>query len=157
MSFWFKHDSLIKDFEEKRNIDEVRKMINLYTTTSCTSCRKAKSWLEENQIDYIERNISHDPLKEDEIKSILSMTEEGTDEIISTRSKILQKLNIEIDSLSLRELYKLLRTHPTILKRPIIQDEKMLQIGYKEEEIRVFIPRRFRTFTTIEQSAVGNH
>ncbi|MBD8114592.1 transcriptional regulator SpxA [Priestia megaterium] len=132
-------------------------MINLYTTTSCNSCRKAKAWFEENQIDYIERNISHDPLKEDEIKSILSMTEKGTDEIISTRSKILQKLNIEIDTLSLQELYKLLRTHPTILRRPIIQDEKMLQIGYKEEEIRVFIPRRLRTFTIIEQSTVGNH
>ncbi|MEK1833502.1 transcriptional regulator SpxA [Priestia megaterium] len=118
-------------------------MINLYTTTSCTSCRKAKAWLEENQIDYIERNISHDPLKEDEIKSILSMTEEGTDEIISTRSKILQKLNIEIDKLSLQELYKLLRTYPTILKRPIIQNEEMLQIGYKEEEIRAFIPGDF--------------
>lgn len=35
-----------------------------------------------------------------------------------------------------------------------MQDEKRLQIGYKEEDIRVFIPRRFRTFTTIEQLAL---
>ncbi|GAB1810768.1 hypothetical protein PMEGAPR236_58600 [Priestia megaterium] len=88
-------------------------MINLYTTTSCDSCRKAKAWLEKNRIDYIERNISHDPLTEDEIKSILSMTEKGTDEIISTKSKIPQKLNIEIDELSLQELYKLLRPYYT--------------------------------------------
>ncbi|MGW9018690.1 transcriptional regulator SpxA [Priestia megaterium] len=131
-------------------------MINLYTTTSCTSCQKAKAWFEENQIDYIERNLSHNPLEEDEIKNILSMTEEGTDEIISTRSKILQKLNIEIDELSLQELYKVLRDHPTILKRPIIQDERILQVGYNEEDIRAFIPRRLRAFITIEQSEQVN-
>lgn len=133
-------------------------MINLYTTTSCNSCRKAKAWFEENQIDYIERNISHDPLKEDEIKSILSMTEKGTDEIISTRSKIPQKLNIEIDALSLQGLYDLIKNHPFILKRPIIiQDRKIMQIGYKEEEIRAFIPRKLRTFTMTEQEVIGNH
>ncbi|MEH7164354.1 glutaredoxin domain-containing protein, partial [Priestia megaterium] len=42
-------------------------MINLYTTTSCVSCRKAKAWLEEHQIDYIERNLSYEPITEDEI------------------------------------------------------------------------------------------
>ncbi|MFE7084271.1 transcriptional regulator SpxA [Priestia megaterium] len=130
-------------------------MITLYTTTSCTSCQKAKAWLEKNQLDYRERNLSHNPLEESEMKSILSMTEEGTDEIISTRSKILQKLNIKIDELSLHELYKVLRTHPTILKRPIIQDKKILQVGYIEEEIRAFIPRRMRTFITIEKSVTG--
>ncbi|KLV28861.1 transcriptional regulator SpxA [Priestia megaterium] len=130
-------------------------MISLYTTTSCTSCRKAKSWLEKNDIDYIERNISHDPLTVDEIKSILRMTEEGTDEIISTRSKVFQELNTELDVLPLQELYKFLRNHPTVLKRPIIQDERILQVGYQEEEMRVFIPRRLRTFLSIEQSAIG--
>lgn len=128
-------------------------MINLYTTTSCASCRKAKSWFEKNGIDYIERNISKDPLTVDEIKSILRMTE-GTDEIISVRSKIFKELNIELDAMPLQELYKLLRNHPTMIKRPIIQDEKKLQVGYQEEEIRAFIPRRLRAFTG-RQSAVG--
>ncbi|WP_430071525.1 ArsC/Spx/MgsR family protein [Priestia aryabhattai] len=45
-----------------------------------------------------------------------------------------------------------------ILKRPIIiQDRKILQIGYKEEEIRAFIPRKLRTFTLTEQATVGDH
>jgi regulatory protein spx len=83
------------------------------------------------------------------------MTEEGTDEIISTRSKVFQELNTELDVLPLQELYKFLRNHPTVLKRPIIQDERILQVGYQEEEMRVFIPRRLRTFLSIEQSAIG--
>jgi regulatory protein spx len=131
-------------------------MVNLYTTPSCTSCRKAKAWLEENQIDYIERNILSEPLTVNEIKSILRMTEEGTDEIISTKSKTFQELNVDLDALPLQELYKLLMNHPTMLRRPIIQDEKRLQVGYNEEEIRSFLPRRLRTFISIEQSALAN-
>ena len=53
-------------------------MVNLFTTPSCTSCRKTKTWLEEHQIDYVERNIISQPLTIDEIKSILRLTEEGT-------------------------------------------------------------------------------
>ncbi|MGJ7922139.1 transcriptional regulator SpxA [Neobacillus sp. LXY-4] len=120
-------------------------MVNLYTTPSCTSCRKAKAWLEEHQIDYIERNILSEPLTESEIKSILQLTEEGTDEIISTNSKTYQQLNINIDTLPLHQLYQLLINNPKMLRRPIIQDQKRLQVGYNEEEIRSFLPRSLRT------------
>lgn len=124
-------------------------MVTLYTTPSCTSCRKAKAWLEEHQIDYVERNILSDPLTIDEIKSILRLTEDGTDEIISTKSKTFQKLNVNIESLPLKELYGLIRNNPQMLRRPIIQDEKRLQVGYNEEEIRSFLPRKLRTFVSI--------
>ncbi|MGQ0515818.1 glutaredoxin domain-containing protein, partial [Bacillus sp. D-CC] len=60
-------------------------MVTLYSSPSCTSCRKAKLWLEENHIPYTERNIFSDPLTIEEIKEILRMTESGTDEIIFTR------------------------------------------------------------------------
>lgn len=63
-------------------------MVTLFTSPSCTSCRKARAWLEEHEIPYKERNIFSDSLSEDEIKEILRMTEDGTDEIISTRSKV---------------------------------------------------------------------
>ncbi|MBM7619656.1 regulatory protein spx [Bacillus tianshenii] len=125
-------------------------MVILYTTPSCTSCRKAKAWLEEHHIDYVERNILSDPLTIDEIKSILRMTEDGTDEIISTKSKTFQKLNVNIEALPLKELYELIKNNPQMLRRPIIQDEKRLQVGYNEEEIRSFLPRKLRTFVSIK-------
>jgi regulatory protein spx len=120
-------------------------MITVYTSPSCTSCRKAKAWLEEHQIDYIERNIIANPLTLEEIKSILRLTEEGTDEIISTNSKRFQELNVDIEALPLKEFYKLIMENPQMLRRPIIQDEKRLQIGYHDEEIRRFLPRKLRT------------
>mgnify|MGYP001044656579 FL=1 len=80
-------------------------MVTLYTSPSCTSCRKARTWLEENNIEYKERNIFSEPLSLDEIKGILRMTEDGTDEIISTRSKTFQKLNVDLDTYPLQVLY----------------------------------------------------
>ncbi len=121
-------------------------MVILYTTASCASCRKAKAWLEEHQIDYIEKNIVSNSMTVDELKSILRLTEEGATEIISTRSKTFQDLNINIDELSLNEFYTLIIEHPLMLRRPIMLDEKRLQIGFNEEEIRKFLPRSVRIF-----------
>ena len=80
----------------------------------------------------------------DELKAILQMTEEGTEEIISTRSKVFQKLNVNLDELSLKDLLKLVQENPGLLRRPIMIDEKRLQVGFNEDEIRRFLPRDIR-------------
>ncbi|EEM06488.1 Regulatory protein spx 1 [Bacillus pseudomycoides] len=131
-------------------------MVTLYSSPSCTSCRKAKLWLEENHIPYTERNIFSDPLTIEEIKEILRMTESGTDEIISTRSKVFQELNVNLESLPLQDLYKMIRDYPGILRRPIMIDEKRLQVGYNEDEIRRFLPRTVRTFQLREAQRLVN-
>lgn len=119
-------------------------MVTLYTSPSCTSCRKARAWLKEHNIPYAERNIFSDPLSIDELKQILQMTEDGTEEIISTRSKVYQDLHVNIDDLSLKDLLDLVQRHPGLLRRPIIMDEKRLQVGYNEDEIRRFLPHEVR-------------
>ncbi|KGM44705.1 transcriptional regulator SpxA [Neobacillus niacini] len=131
-------------------------MVTLFTTPSCGSCRKAKAWFEKHQIDYIERNIIAEPLTIDEIKSILRLTEEGTDEIISTTSKVFQELNVDIESLPLNVLYNLITNNPKMLRRPIMLDEKRLQVGYNEDEITRFLPRRLRTYVNIDSQNAAN-
>ncbi|KAB2460420.1 transcriptional regulator Spx [Bacillus sp. CH126_4D] len=131
-------------------------MVILYTSASCSSCRKAKAWLEEHQIDYTEKNIVSNLLTVDELKSILRLTEDGATEIISTRSKIFQELNINIEALSLNEFYKLIIEYPQMLRRPIMLDEKRLQVGFNEEEIRKFLPRSVRTFLNVELQKMAN-
>lgn len=121
-------------------------MLTLYTSPSCTSCRKARAWLQEHEIPYVERNIFSEPLNIDELKAILQMTEDGTEEIISTRSKVFQKLNMDLDELSLKELLDLVKENPGLLRRPIMIDEKRLQIGFNEDEIRRFLPRDVRQY-----------
>jgi regulatory protein spx len=122
-------------------------MVTLYITPSCTSCRKARAWFEEHGIEYTERNILADPLTADEIKSILRLTEDGTEEIISKNSNTYKELEVDIDSLPLKQLYQLIMDNPKILKRPIMLDEKRIQVGYNDEEIRSFLPRKLRTFS----------
>lgn len=131
-------------------------MVTLYITSSCASCRKAKAWMQEHQIDFIERNIVSEPLTVDEIKSILRLTEDGTEDIISTNSKTYKQLDVDVDSLPLNNLYDLIIKNPQMLRRPIIQDHKRLQVGYNEEEIRSFLPRKLRTFSGLEWEDVAN-
>ncbi len=133
-------DILLGRFDLKGRI----KMVILYTTPSCTSCRKARSWLKEHNIPFTERNIFSEPLTKDEIKQILQMTEDGTEEIISKRSKAYQELNLDLDIIPMKELFDLIQEKPGLLRRPIILDNKRLQVGYNEDEIRRFLPREIR-------------
>ena len=82
-------------------------MVELYLSPSCTSCRKARAWLNEHKVSYNEHNIFTQPMSADALREILSKTENGTDDIISMRSKIFQKLNIDVDQLSVNELIDL--------------------------------------------------
>ena len=119
-------------------------LLTLYTSPSCTSCRKARAWSQEHQIPFVERNIFSEPLNSSELKAILQMTEDGTEEIISTRSKVFQKLNMDLDDLPLQELLELVQNNPGLLRRPIMIDDKRLQVGFNEDEIRRFLPRDVR-------------
>lgn len=125
-------------------------MIKLYVSPSCTSCRKAKSWLEEHDLGYEEKNIYHEPLSKEEIKEILMLTDEGTEEIISYRSQAYQDLEVDIDTLSMNDLLELFIEEPSLIRRPIIMDDRRLQIGYNEEEIRMFLPREIRDIELAE-------
>ena len=109
-------------------------MIRIYTAPSCASCRKVKSWLNENQIPYVEKNIFSTLLKESELRELLERSENGTDDIISKRSKIIKD----------NDLIKFIQENPSVLKRPIMIDERRFQVGYNAEEIRVFIPKELR-------------
>lgn len=119
-------------------------MVELFLSPSCTSCRKAKAWLTSHKVDFKEHNILTQPLTPDALKDILSKTENGTEDIISMRSKIFQKLKLNVDSLSINELISLVKENPSLLRRPIILDDKRMQIGFNEDDIRVFLPRDYR-------------
>ena len=107
-------------------------MVTLFLSPSCTSCRKARAWLSNHEVPFEEHNIMTSPLSAPELQHILSLTENGTDDIISTRSKIFQKLNLDVENLSISELLRL------------ILEDKRMQIGFNEDEIRAFLPRGYR-------------
>lgn len=126
-------------------------MIRIYTAPSCASCRKVKAWLKENNIPYIEKNIFSTILRKEELQELLERSENGTDDIISKRSKIIKEGNIDLDDMTLNELITFIQQNPSVLKRPIILDERRFQVGYNSEEIRAFIPRELRRIANCEQ------
>ncbi len=119
-------------------------MVTIYTTPSCSSCRKAKKWLGEFGIDYIEKNIFSIKLTEEDIFGMLENSENGFDDIISTRSNFFKENTIDLEELKTSQLINLIIENPSILRRPIIIDKGKMQVGYNDEEIRVFIPEEQR-------------
>ncbi|KZK41034.1 arsenate reductase [Lactococcus cremoris] len=128
-------------------------MIDLYLSPSCTSCRKARAWFQSHKVPFVEHNILTQPMTTNDLRQILTKTENGTEDIISTRSKVFQKLAVDVDNLTINELLDLVTEFPSLLRRPIITDSKHLQIGFNEDEIRAFLPREYRRaemLTTID-------
>lgn len=123
-------------------------MIVIYTSPGCASCRKVKAWLKEKGLPFVEKNIFTTLLSDGEIRHLLMRSENGTDDIISKRSKILQEKKIDVDSMSTNQLIEFIRNNPSVLKRPIILDEKSFKVGYDEDEIDVFIPAKLRNIAT---------
>lgn len=136
-------------------------MITLFLSPSCTSCRKARAWLSKHEVAFEEHNIITSPLNKEELLQILSFTENGTEDIISTRSKVFPKLAIDVDELSTSSLMELISENPSLLRRPIILDKKRMQIGFNEDEIRAFLPRDYRKQelkqATIRAEIEGKH
>ncbi len=123
-------------------------MLTVYVSPSCSSCRKVKEWLTEHNIEFKEKNIFNAVLNENELKDILAKTENGTEDIISTRSNAFKNLNKSIDDFTVKELINFIQTNPSVLKRPIIVSDRIVQVGYNAEEIRTFIPPELRKLTS---------
>ncbi|MBI9009826.1 MAG: transcriptional regulator Spx [Tenericutes bacterium] len=121
-------------------------MVTLYTSSSCSSCRKAKRWFESNNIKYREKNIIGIKLTRNDIINMLKYSENGFEDIISTRSKVFKENELEPEEMKFSELAEFIIENPTVLKRPIIINDQIMQTGYNEDEIRAFIPREFRRF-----------
>ncbi len=119
-------------------------MIVVYTSPGCASCRKVKQWLKERNLKFVEKNIFSTLLNENEIRHLLMRSENGTEDIISKRSKIIQEQKVNVEDLSIKELVRFIQQNPSVLKRPIILNERNFLVGYDEEEIGAFIPLELR-------------
>lgn len=132
-----------------------RIMITIYTLPNCLSCRKAKEWLVNHNIRFVERKLSENPLTLEEVKEMVRMTENGTEDILASRSKGIRELGVEINNITLKEFFQLVSENPSFLRAPIIFDEKRILAGYSEIEIRQFLPRKVRRYyLALAQSGV---
>lgn len=104
----------------------------------CSTCQKAKKWLEEHNINYIERNIaennpSYEELKEWHARSGLPLKRFFNTSGLSYKE---MKLKDKLPTMSEDEQLKLLATNGMLVKRPILIDEDTVLVGFKEAEWR---------------------
>lgn len=118
--------------------------IKLFFVKGCKSCKKAKEWLDFQQLSYEKFEIRKDLFDREDVVKILSLTEGGVGDILSTRCREYQDLKVNIDQLKMEEFIALIDTYRKLLRHPILVGETCLQIGYNEDQIRCFIPHSRR-------------
>jgi regulatory protein spx len=131
-------------------------MVFIYTTNRCSSCQKAKKWLELHNIKYQEKNLNNFELTESDIDLILSYEEIDFTNIISTRSKIFKEQKIDLFSMKIKQVKEFIIQNPGICKKPIICDNKSIVIGFNKEDIRIFMPKSLRKFIIQNNISIKN-
>ncbi len=99
-------------------------MITLYGIPTCDTCRKARKSLEANGLEVQFRNLRADPISRTEIARFFAVF---GPELLNTRSTTWRSLS---DGARTGDLIDLLIEHPTLIKRPVIESENALTIGW---------------------------
>lgn len=123
-------------------IPKSTRKVTFYTYPSCTSCRKAKAWLQENGVSYEERHLFRNPPSSEELMEIMKKTTSGADEILSRRSQTFKNLDVDINDMTVSELLEMLSEDPRLLKRPILTDGENVIIGYNSSAMKNFLVDR---------------
>lgn len=121
-------------------------MIYLYISPSCQSCRKTVKWFDDQKIPYKSFNILSEKLTKEDIFRMLKNSLNGFDDIVSKRSKPYLDNNLDMDEMKVSELISFIISNPTVLKRPIIVADNLVEVGYNSDDIRAFIPQEKRKF-----------
>lgn len=102
----------------------------------CTTCQKAKRWLDEHDIEYSERNIAaqnptYDELKEWYVKSGLPLKR-----FFNTSGMLYRELQLasRLAGMSEEEQLQLLATDGMLVKRPLVVDGDVVLTGFKAQE-----------------------
>lgn len=119
-------------------------MVNLYFHTNDPSKRKAVQWFAKHDIALTQRNIEKEPLSAAEIQQLLTISLNGTDDLVAQRSRETKALKIDPDQMTLNELTAAIQKSPHILKNPIIFSENKLITGFDKEKMGLFISKQQR-------------
>ena len=102
----------------------------------CTTCQKAKKWLDENNIEYTERHIvennpSYDELKQWHEKSGLELKR-----FFNTSGLMYKEMQLKnkLPEMSEEEQLRLLSTNGMLVKRPIVVGNDTVLVGFREAQ-----------------------
>lgn len=102
----------------------------------CSTCRKAKKWLEENNIDFIDRMIVEENPTKEELKTWYEKSGVNLSKFFNTSGKLYREMNLKdkVKTSSEDELLEILSSNGMLVKRPLLIKDDLILIGFKEEE-----------------------
>ena len=102
----------------------------------CSTCKKAKKWLEDNKIEFDDRHIVENTPTVEELKEWIKMSGKDIKKWFNTSGLKYKELNLKdrLPLMSDDEKVELLSTDGMLIKRPILVLENKVLIGFKEEE-----------------------
>ncbi len=102
----------------------------------CSTCKKAKKYLDDNKINYNDRHILEETPTYDELNTWINKYDIEVKKLFNTSGLKYKELNLKdkLNTLSLEEKIKLLSSDGMLIKRPLLISEDNILIGFKEKE-----------------------
>ena len=102
----------------------------------CSTCQKAKRWLDEHNIDYTERHIVETNPTYDELKEWYSKSGLPLKKFFNTSGLLYKEMQLKdkLPTMSVEEQLSLLATNGMLVKRPLLVKDNMVLVGFKEAE-----------------------
>ena len=102
----------------------------------CTTCQKAKAWLDENGIPYDLRDIKQENPSYEELAAWWKKSGLPLKKFFNTSGLLYKELNLKdkLPTMSEEEQLKLLATNGKLVKRPLVVGEDFVLVGFKEKE-----------------------
>lgn len=106
------------------------------TYPKCSTCQKAKKFLDENEIKYLERHIITETPTYEELKEIIERSELPISKFFNTSGMLYRNMNLkeELKNSSDEEKIRLLSSNGMLIKRPILVTNHRVYVGFKEED-----------------------
>lgn len=102
----------------------------------CSTCKKAKKFLDDNKIKYIEKHIVTETPTYEELKEIIDLSGLPVEKFFNTSGMLYRSMNLkeELQSCSKDEKIRLLSSNGMLIKRPLLINNKKVYVGFKENE-----------------------
>ncbi|MDU2199385.1 MAG: arsenate reductase family protein [Peptostreptococcaceae bacterium] len=111
-------------------------MIKFYGYSKCSTVRKAKKWLNENNITFEEIEITENPPTKEELEKMLKVSGLELKKFFNTSGVKYRELGLKdvVKTESEDKLLEILSSDGMLIKRPLLYDNENVLLGFKEEE-----------------------
>ena len=111
-------------------------MVKFICYPKCTTCQKARKWLDDNQIEYELRDIKLDNPTLDELGEWYKKSGLSLKKFFNTSGLIYKSLDLKnkLPTMTEDEMLSLLASDGMLVKRPILVNENFVLVGFKENE-----------------------